>query len=613
MADKKISQLTSSTTPLTGVEEIALVQNGVTKKATVQDIVDVVGIQANNIIYVEQRFTGSASATLNGDGTITSSNTSYNAQLESAEIGNPSRPFPCLWSAKRAAVLAIDANELTFAQVVVRTGYSVTIGSPNASENGTVTPNELATAQADVMVSAANFAQASIYVLDKNIFWHFEDDTHVYNICKTYVISLIFSASLPTIDHKIKITGKGSFYWIYGAISGFTFIPQSINLNANLKIDFTFEAYAYYGHFRNWVITNCKSVYVKLARVWTRGAGFSFNVTMDWIALGLNKPFLVFDVDDFRVGNDSSREVTGFTIPQVSNLFTGSVNVLNVTGCKGRDAFIKFKKAMYSVPFGTDGVICRVTTSNSDTANGLTDHNVFMEVDYLTFWVDATFYPGRTDANYQGGFQMFNNQYSFPGGDPTLNKNNIFHFKCKKYETNSMFGSRSASHRISNTVEIYEVDEFNLYGNEFTTSSGIQVANTFEQGGAFNNKIVYKGSWTMHDKTTSFARFPGTNANGVTMIPGCVTIVMEGSFTNKSGSTVVDISNALPEQRFIFKDVILSGNDDAQNVVIKTSGTTPHNVLAQNVMANSAFSANTPAVGDTVIVYSDLNNSSYRF
>ena len=43
MANKKISQLTSATTPLTGTEELAIVQGGQTLKATAQDIADLGG------------------------------------------------------------------------------------------------------------------------------------------------------------------------------------------------------------------------------------------------------------------------------------------------------------------------------------------------------------------------------------------------------------------------------------------------------------------------------------------------------------------------------------------------------------------------------------------
>jgi len=38
MADKKISALTSATTPLTGAEQVPMVQSGTTKKSTVGDI-----------------------------------------------------------------------------------------------------------------------------------------------------------------------------------------------------------------------------------------------------------------------------------------------------------------------------------------------------------------------------------------------------------------------------------------------------------------------------------------------------------------------------------------------------------------------------------------------
>jgi hypothetical protein len=42
MSDKKISQLTAASTPLTGTEELAIVQSGSTVKATAQDVADLV-------------------------------------------------------------------------------------------------------------------------------------------------------------------------------------------------------------------------------------------------------------------------------------------------------------------------------------------------------------------------------------------------------------------------------------------------------------------------------------------------------------------------------------------------------------------------------------------
>ena len=56
--DKKISQLTGATTPLTGTEELAIVQGGSTVKATAQDVADLAG--APYLVY---------SATLTQSGT----------------------------------------------------------------------------------------------------------------------------------------------------------------------------------------------------------------------------------------------------------------------------------------------------------------------------------------------------------------------------------------------------------------------------------------------------------------------------------------------------------------------------------------------------------------
>lgn len=54
MADKKISQLTAATTPLTGTEEVAIVQSGSTTKATAQDIANLAGggLAGTNYVYV---------------------------------------------------------------------------------------------------------------------------------------------------------------------------------------------------------------------------------------------------------------------------------------------------------------------------------------------------------------------------------------------------------------------------------------------------------------------------------------------------------------------------------------------------------------------------------
>jgi hypothetical protein len=62
MANKKISQLTGASTPLTGTEELAIVQGGQTLKATAQDIADLGG--ASYKVYTAKVQMANGSATV---------------------------------------------------------------------------------------------------------------------------------------------------------------------------------------------------------------------------------------------------------------------------------------------------------------------------------------------------------------------------------------------------------------------------------------------------------------------------------------------------------------------------------------------------------------------
>lgn len=78
MADKKISQLTASTTPLAGVEELAVVQSGVTKKASVENILTSTQPSgtANGVVYLNgsKIATSGSALTFNGTALSTTGN-----------------------------------------------------------------------------------------------------------------------------------------------------------------------------------------------------------------------------------------------------------------------------------------------------------------------------------------------------------------------------------------------------------------------------------------------------------------------------------------------------------------------------------------------------------
>lgn len=64
MADKKISQLTTASLPLTGTEELAIVQSGSTVKATAQDIADLGGGVPYSIYLAKFQTNGTSDPTI---------------------------------------------------------------------------------------------------------------------------------------------------------------------------------------------------------------------------------------------------------------------------------------------------------------------------------------------------------------------------------------------------------------------------------------------------------------------------------------------------------------------------------------------------------------------
>lgn len=60
MADKKISQLSAASTPLSGAEELPIVQSGNTVKATAQDIADLAGGLPYLVYTAQLDFAGGA-------------------------------------------------------------------------------------------------------------------------------------------------------------------------------------------------------------------------------------------------------------------------------------------------------------------------------------------------------------------------------------------------------------------------------------------------------------------------------------------------------------------------------------------------------------------------
>lgn len=84
MTAKKISELTAATTPLAGTETVALVQSGTTKKATAQDIADLVDLSS----YASQSYVDAAIAGLSWKQAVRVATTAAGTLASSFENGD---------------------------------------------------------------------------------------------------------------------------------------------------------------------------------------------------------------------------------------------------------------------------------------------------------------------------------------------------------------------------------------------------------------------------------------------------------------------------------------------------------------------------------------------
>lgn len=83
MADKKISQLTSATTPLAGTEEVPLVQSGITKKVSIADVTSGRAISASGVTVSGQ--TANTLVAFDGSKNVVSVTTSATTPLAGTE------------------------------------------------------------------------------------------------------------------------------------------------------------------------------------------------------------------------------------------------------------------------------------------------------------------------------------------------------------------------------------------------------------------------------------------------------------------------------------------------------------------------------------------------
>lgn len=142
MSDKKISQLTNASTPLTGSEELAIVQSGSTVKATAQDIADLAGGLPYKIIIANISQSGTSNPV------VTEILNTYGTPLtytrQSAGIYN-SNLFDISYSAF-SSYAQVFINNIKFNPVSGDVeGISVAIGGPPGQTSVTIITKTIST------------------------------------------------------------------------------------------------------------------------------------------------------------------------------------------------------------------------------------------------------------------------------------------------------------------------------------------------------------------------------------------------------------------------------------------------------------------------------------
>jgi hypothetical protein len=172
--------------------------------------------------YVDKRFTGSCNVTINSTKIITSTNANYLTQLSASRVGNPTYPWPDPWSAAFAASASIAAGQTTSARVIVKTGNQYTYGSSTLAQNGDTTGSLINNLTPDIAVSQVDYNSGVFNLLYPSVEVHFEPETSLYNINKTWTQELTYYTSSDwTLAPEFKITGKGKFVLVYGFGEGF--------------------------------------------------------------------------------------------------------------------------------------------------------------------------------------------------------------------------------------------------------------------------------------------------------------------------------------------------------------------------------------------------------
>jgi hypothetical protein len=261
------------------------------------------------VFYVNKNYSGTGSAIVAGYTTssISSVNTSYIAQLNSASMGFPNRAYPDPWAARNAAMEAMASGSITRAYIQVLGGSQYTVGSDVSTNNGPATGGATTATIADVGFSSAN-RTAVASLMKHNIFYHFEDNSGLFHINRTYAInSGCHNVDSSHITFVSGIFGNGIFHQVYGEGDGTisAFSQRFIEIN-NTRCSIDFECYESALQRASLYLFSHKKLHVRIKNFYTPSE--SFGIAMQGVTdpnEGDGLPTsIVFDVENAFKGDE---------------------------------------------------------------------------------------------------------------------------------------------------------------------------------------------------------------------------------------------------------------------------------------------------------------------
>jgi hypothetical protein len=542
---------------------------------------------SKGVFYVSKKYTGTGNAVISGltAADISSSNSSYTAQLSTATMGSMNNSYPCPWSARNAALDAIASSTIAKALIIVLDG-DYTVGSTNAAQNGNNTGTPNSGVVTDIQFASTNTTSVASLPQNNLTFYCYENTSITY-LNSAFNIYFCYQSDGTDTVWTSGFTTKGSVIQVYGQVNGWIAAFVLIN-NARAKINLSFENIILQ-EAHNFLFNNVENanLYVK-----------------NYLASEVE----ILQLTSSREGNGNTQEVNVI----IDNLKSG-IGYLPFPDYSG-DFWVNFifaqnttnRKKIYNVTIGTAYIRCNMGSLGYLGGSASSNLNVNLNVKYNSL------------VQFDGGWSnTFLNTAGLIILTATgLHQNNNYNFYFNNAETETtLFGLLGTSAinagSMNNNYNLYVVNHIKKI-NPVTTAprcgQNVKIdGSPFATAGELM-KVVIDGKY-YNSETEVVSTESGYSYYGAL-------VTFKGLYkTTAAGKHVASI-NQITDKGISFINTILlndgsvsSINNNAPvNYLYASQRIANRSIYFKDVQTNAAIDSSIIQVGESVIVNSDIVN-----